>query len=76
MPSMSRKGNCWDNAPTERFFRSLKSERSDQHGFTTRDAAKSEVLNYITFYNVYFRHSTIDYMSPINFEREHMKQAA
>ena len=76
MPSMSRKGNCWDNAPTERFFCSLKSERLDHHRFTTRDAAMSEVLDYITFYNAYRRHSTIDYMSPMDFEYKHMKQAA
>ena len=75
-PSMSRKGNCWDNAPTERFFRSLKSERLDHCRFATRDAARSEVLDYITFYNAFRRHSTINYMSPMDFERKHMKQAA
>jgi transposase InsO family protein len=75
-PSMSRKGNCWDNAPTERFFRSLKFERLDHYSFVTRDAARSEVLNYITYYNAFRRHSAINYMSPMDFEREYIKQAA
>ena len=55
---------------------SLKSERLDHCRFATRDAARSEVLDYITFYNAFRRHSTINYMSPMDFERKHMKQAA
>ena len=54
--SMSRKGNCWDNAPTERFFRSLKSERLFYCRFVSRASARAEVLDYITFYNAYRRH--------------------
>ncbi len=76
LPSMSRKGNCWDNAPTERFFRSLKSERLNYCRFVSRYAAKAEVLDYITFYNAYRRHSTLDYLSPMEFEREFMKRVA
>jgi transposase InsO family protein len=45
--SMSRKGNCWDNAPVERFFRSLKSERLASCWFATRKSAEIEVLDYI-----------------------------
>ena len=68
IPSMSRKGNCWDNAPTERFFRSLKSERLVFCRFTSRNAAKAEVLDYITFYNAYRLHSTLGYVSPMDYE--------
>ena len=44
IPSMSRKGDCWDNAPTERFFRSLKTERLDDIRFTTRSSARLEIV--------------------------------
>ena len=76
LPSMSRKGNCWDNAPTERFFRSLKSERLNYCRFVSRSAAKAEVLDYITFYNAYRRHSTLEYLSPMKFEREFINRVA
>jgi putative transposase len=62
IPSMSRKGNCWDNAPTERFFRSLKSERLTGLRFFTRNEAKNEILDYITFYNSIRLHSTLGYL--------------
>ncbi|MCP4492352.1 MAG: IS3 family transposase, partial [Gammaproteobacteria bacterium] len=51
IPSMRIKGDCWDNAPTERFFRCLKSERLSDCRFVTRKAAYGEVLDYITCYN-------------------------
>ena len=51
IPSMSRKGDCWDNSPTERFFRSLKSERLSDYAFATRKAAQMQVLDYIGYYN-------------------------
>ncbi len=76
LPSMSRKGDCWDNAPTERFFRSLKSERLNYCRFPTRHAAKMEVLDYITFYNAYRRHSTLGYLSPMEFERKYIQLVA
>jgi len=69
-PSMSRKGNCWDNAPTERFFRSLKSERLTAYRFVTRNAAKNEILDYITFYNSLRLHSYLGYVSPMQYEKE------
>lgn len=67
--SMSRKGNCWDNSPVERFFRSLKSERLNYCRFVSRAAGRAEVLDYITYYNAYRRHSTLGYVSPMEFER-------
>jgi len=69
IPSMSRKGNCWDNAPTERFFRSLKSERLGYYRFISRKAAKAEVIDYITFYNADRLHSTLGYLSPMGYEK-------
>ena len=74
--SMSRKGDCWDNAPTERFFRSLKSERLRLCRFETRASAKSEILDYITFYNGLRLHSTLGYISPIAYEKERLRIAA
>ena len=68
--SMSRKGNCWDNAVMERFWGSLKSERTDGRIYLTRDAAKADVIDYIEmFYNSVRLHSTLDYISPMQFEK-------
>jgi transposase InsO family protein len=75
-PSMSRKGNCWDNAPTERFFRSLKSERLTACRFITRNEAKIEILDYITFYNSIRLHSTLGYVSPMTYEKEQYLKVA
>jgi putative transposase len=76
-PSMSRKGNCWDNSPTERFFRSLKSERLTDCRFFTRNEAKNEILDYITFYNSIRLHSTLGYLSPMAYEKEqYLKKVA
>jgi len=63
-PSMSRRGNCWDNAVMERFFRSLKTERLNAVSFINHQSAINEVNNYIQFYNYKRRHSGIDYMTP------------
>ena len=76
IPSMSRKGNCWDNAPTERFFRSLKSEYLTYCRFASRAAAEMEILEYITFYNAYRLHSTLGYRSPMECERKYLLKAA
>lgn len=62
--SMSRRGNCWDNAVMERFFRSLKTERLNPLVFLNHQSVVSEVDNYIQFYNYKRRHSVIDYMTP------------
>ena len=69
IPSMSRKGDCWNHAPTERFFGSLKSEHLADFRFKTREMARREVLEYITFYNVYRSHSSLGYVSPMEFEK-------
>jgi len=74
--SMSRKGNCWDNSPTERFFRSLKHEQLNYEKFKTQDAAKLSVIDYLAFYNGRRSHSTLGYQSPIEFEREFYRNAA
>ena len=74
--SMSRKGDCWDNAPTERFFRSLKTERLDGIKFATRASAKMEIVDYITYYNSIRLHSTLGYVSPIDYEKEQLQHAA
>jgi len=76
IPSMSRKGDCWDNAPTERFFRSLKSERLSDYAFKTRKAAQSELIDYISYYNGIRLHSTLGYESPLAYEKESYRKAA
>jgi putative transposase len=48
--SMSRKGGCWDNAPKQRFFRSLKHEQLNYERFRTKEAAKLSVIDYVAFY--------------------------
>jgi putative transposase len=63
--SMSRKGNCWDNAPTESFFNSLKNERIHGSRYRTRADAKADVFQYIeVFYNRVRRHSRLGQISP------------
>ena len=66
--SMSRKGNCWDNAVTETVFGSLKVERLHGMMFETRRAAKDEVVDWLIFYNRKRLHSTLGYVSPMAFE--------
>jgi len=69
--SMTRSGNCWDNSAMESFFRSLKTERTDNKVYRTRTAAKADVFDYIErFYNSKRRRSTIGYISPIQFEQQ------
>jgi putative transposase len=67
--SMSRSGNVWDNAAMESFFSSLKTERIARRIYRTRDEARADVFDYIErFYNTKRRHSTIGYLSPMEFE--------
>jgi len=68
-PSMSRRGNCWDNAVAESFFSSLKKERIKKRIYTTRDIAKADLYDYIErFYNRDRRHSHLCGVSPETFE--------
>jgi putative transposase len=69
--SMSRSGNVWDNAAMESFFSSLKTERTARRVYRTRDQARADVFDYIErFYNAARRHSTLGYLSPIDFEKQ------
>src|SRR5213082_4003197 len=69
--SMSRSGNVWDNAVMESFFSSLKTERIERKTYRTRNEARADVFDYIErFYNAIRRHSTIGYVSPVEFERK------
>ena len=69
--SMSRSGNVWDNAAMESFFSSLKTERTTGKIYQTRDEARADVFDYVErFYNTTRRHSTIGYLSPVEFERK------
>jgi putative transposase len=69
--SMSRSGNVWDNAAMESFFSSLKTERTGRKTYRTRDEARADVFDYIErFYNPKRRHSTIGYLSPMEFESQ------
>ena len=69
--SMSRKGNCWDNAPTESWFNSFKNERVFGEHFATREAMKATAFEYIeVFYNRKRRHSTLGYHSPVQFLKD------
>lgn len=68
--SMSRAGNCYDNAPMESFFASLKTERVHHRHYPTRAAARTDVFDYIeAFYNRFRRHSALDYLNPVAFEQ-------
>jgi transposase InsO family protein len=69
--SMSGKGNCYDNAVVESFFHTMKTEWVFFEKYQTRSQAKTSLFDYIeTFYNRERRHSTLNYMSPSNYERE------
>ena len=69
--SMSRSGNVWDNAAMESFFSSLKTERIGRKLYHSRDEARADVFDYIErFYNTVRRHSTIGYLSPVEFEEK------
>jgi putative transposase len=74
--SMSRKGNCWDNAVAESFFATLELELIVNHRWATRDEARRAIFRYIeTWYNRERRHSTLDYVSPVVYEARLEKAA-
>ena len=74
--SMSRKGNCWDNAPTERFFRSLKHEYLNYQKLNSKNDAKLSTLDSICDENHKRPHSTLGGLSPMDFEGQLLMKAA
>jgi putative transposase len=69
-PSMSRRGNCYDNAVVESFFSTLKTELVHHERYATRAAARQSLFEYIeVFYNRRRRHSALDYLSPLEYEQ-------
>lgn len=75
--SMSRKGNCWDNACAESFFGSLKTELIGNYIYRSREEARAEIFNYVeVFYNRKRLHSYLGYLSPVNFENQGCRMAS
>lgn len=70
--SMSRKGDCWDNACSETLFGSLKVERLHGQRFKTRRQAKDEIMAWLLWYNSARLHSTLGYISPMQFEKNRL----
>jgi transposase InsO family protein len=76
LPSMSRSGNCYDNAPAESFMSTLKMELVPSEGYSTREEAKRSIFEYIEgFYNTWRKHSSLGYLSPVEYERRLSVQA-
>ncbi|RYX97840.1 MAG: hypothetical protein EOO28_03145 [Comamonadaceae bacterium] len=74
--SMSRRGDCWDNAAMQSFFSSMKTERLSRKVYRTREEARSDVIDYIErFYYPVRKHSMPDFLSPVDFEQGLMGQA-
>lgn len=70
--SMSGVGQCWDNAPVESFFGRLKCEIEPDGAFATRDQARAAIFEYLeVFYNRVRRHSSLGFLSPVEYERAH-----
>ena len=75
--SMSRKGNCWDNACAESFFSTLKNEEVFHKNYRTRKEARSSIFEYIAvFYNRFRKHTFLDYVSPEKYEKEWIRKIA
>lgn len=74
--SMSRKGNCWDKAPAESFFHTLKTELIHHRRYQTREQAKQDIFEYIEIvYNRQRKHSALDYRAPIEFDQPYRNAA-
>ena len=74
--SMSRRGNCWDNAPSESFFHTLKTELTHHRRYRTREEAKQDIFEHIeVFYNRQRRHSSIGYQAPLAYDAAYHKAA-
>ena len=73
--SLSRKGNCWDNAPVAAFFSTLKTELVYHRRYQTREEARADIFEYIAvWYNRKRRHSSIGYLSPVKYEEQYYNQ--
>lgn len=73
--SMSRRGNCYDNAVAESFFQLLKRERIRRQIYSTRDEGRADVFNYIEmFYNPRRRHNSAGDLSPVEFEQRYFQR--
>ena len=67
---MSRKGNCWDNAVAESFFKTLKAEWVNRYKYSSRSQAGLSIFDYIeTWYNTYRKHSALGYLSPKEYKK-------
>ncbi len=73
--SMSRRGNCWDNAVAESFFATLKTELVYKSNWATRSQARAAIFEYIEiFYNRCRLHSSLDYVTPVAFEQQYAEK--
>jgi len=73
---MSRKGNCWDNAPVESFFSTLKMELVHERRYRTREEARLEIFEFIEiWYNRERLHSSLGYLSPVAYEAQMASQS-
>jgi transposase InsO family protein len=70
VPSMSRRACCYDNAAMESFFHTLKVELIHRRQYQTRAQATQDIVNYLAYYNFKRRHSTIGYLTPVDYERQ------
>lgn len=72
--SMSRRGECWDNAAMESSFSTLKTERCARTVYRTSEEARADVFDYSErFYNPFRKHSKMNYLSPVQFEQQRLK---
>lgn len=75
-PSMSRKGDCWDNAVTESFFATLKTEIVADAKWESRSQATREITEYLNWYNFNRRHSTLGYLTPAEYEMKMLQESS